>query len=498
MRRRGRPGEGFRDAPDPRCDQWVSTERHWWEDSPMKRMRNVLLGVAALFAVALAAGSAGAQTAGGPQIVSLRLSGVVDPFEADYITSGISAAADDGAMAVLITIDTPGGLDSSMRKITKAILNSPVPVITYVSPSGARAASAGTFILLSGSVAAMSPGTNVGAAHPVGVSGAIESTKVLNDAVATIRSIAEARGRNADWAESAVRDSVSISADEALSIDVIDLIEPDATTLLEALNGRTVPVGTGGETVALDTNDVTVTNRSLGFVASIFHGLLSPDLAFIFFYLGIGLIVLEFIHPGIGLAAVFGVLSLGAAFVSFGLLPFQLIGVVLLIGSVVSFILELKAPGVGIFTVLGVVLLVLGGLTLFDRSVPNSRVSLWVILPVAALMAGFFGLVLRALLRARHLPVLMRERNLIGHVGVVTTSLTPTGNVHVASETWSAVSTSGPVPAGTRVVIEDVEGLRLKVAPATGQDGTPAGSDADTPVSERARALQTGKGPDGA
>jgi membrane-bound serine protease (ClpP class) len=449
-----------------------------------------LRAVGVLFAVgatlSFAFGTSGASAAAGNQVVALRLEGVVDPFEADYVAAGIQAASDEGATAVLLTIDTPGGLDSSMRKITQAILNSPVPVITYVSPEGARAASAGTFILLAGSVAAMAPSTNVGAAHPVGVSGVIESRKVLNDAVATIKGIAEARGRNAHWAEQAVRNSVSIPAERALQLNVIDLIEPDTGALLEALNGRSVPVA-HDQTVTLHTTGASVVDRNLGFVAGLLHGLLSPDLAFIFFYLGIGLIVLEFIHPGIGLAAVFGVLSLAASFVSFGVLPFQIIGALLLVGSVVSFLLELKAPGVGVFTAIGVILLVAGALTLFDPSVPNARVSWWVIVPVAALAAGFFGLILGALVQARHLPVQMRSTNLIGRVGVVTTALTPLGNVHVSSETWSAVSTSGPVPAGTRVVVVDVDGLRLKVSPASAGDGGTAIPDADVPVSERAR-----------
>jgi len=446
----------------------------------------------AMFAVAAAVSFAGGPVhADGKEVRQLELNGVVDPFMADYVTGGIQSAADDGDLAVLITIDTPGGLDSSMRKITEAILASPVPVITYVFPQGARAASAGTFVLLAGSVAAMAPGTNVGAAHPVGISGAVESSKVLEDSVAYIRSIADARGKNADWAESAVRDSVSIPAEEALQIGVIDYIEPDIPSLLEAVNGTTVPVA-NGETVTLDTTGATVTEQSLGFMASLLHGLLSPDLAFIFFYLGIGLLVLEFIHPGIGLAAVFGILSLAAAFVSFGVLPVQIIGVVLLLGSVLSFLLELKAPGVGGFTVVGVILLVAGALTLFDPSVPNARVSWWVIVPVAVLAAGFFGLLLTSLLKARRLPVKMRTRALIGQIGVVTTPLTPIGVVHIASESWSAVSTSGPVPAGTRVIVVDVDGLRLKVSPAAGPDGRPTVPDADIPVSERAKRLEEG------
>jgi membrane-bound serine protease (ClpP class) len=448
--------------------------------------------VGAVFAAAAALFLAGGMAhAGGKEILQLDLKGVVDPFTAGYVTSGIQSAIDDHDQAVLVTIDTPGGLDSSMRKITEAILNSPIPVITYVSPSGARAASAGTFTLLSGSVAAMAPGTNVGAAHPVGVSGAIESQKVLDDAVAYIRSIADARGRNADWAESAVRDSVSIPADEALQLNVVDMIAPDVATLLEDLNGQSVPVANGG-TVTLDTTGATVSAEQMGVIGSLLHGLLSPDLAFIFFYLGIGLIVLEFVHPGIGLAAVFGILFLAAAFVSFGALPVQILGVVLLIGSVISFILELKAPGVGIFTVVGVLLLVAGALTLFDPSVPNAHVSWVVIVLVAGLMAAFFGLAMAALMKARRLPVKMRTRALIGQVGVVTTSLTPTGVVLVASESWSAVSTSGPVPAGTRVVIVEVDGLRLKVSPASTGDGRPTVPDADIPVSERSKQLEHG------
>jgi membrane-bound serine protease (ClpP class) len=371
-----------------------------------------MLALAAAFA--FTAGGAHAQS---KEIVELRLDGVVDPFVASYVEDGIASAADDDATAVLLTIDTPGGLDSAMRKITQAILNSPVPVITYVSPEGARAASAGTFVLLSGSVAAMTPGTNVGAAHPVGVSGAIESEKAVEDSVAYIRSIAEARDRNADWAESAVRDSVSVTAEEALRLDVIDLIEPDVTSLLEAVNGRTVPVA-NGETVTLDTTGATVTDQGM------------------------------------------------------------------------AFLLELKAPGVGAFTVVGVILLVAGALTLFEPSVPNAHVSWWVIVPVAAIAAGFFGLILGALMQARRLPVQMRTTNLIGATGVVTTSLTPIGVVHVASESWSAVSTSGPVPAGTRVMIVDVDGLRLKVSPVeTGRGAAP--TDPDIPVSEMAKKLGT-------
>ena len=399
-------------------------------------------------------------------VVVLKLSGVVDPFEASYIQGGIRDAAAQHADAVVLTIDTPGGLDSSMRTITQAILNSSVPVITYVSPQGARAASAGTFILLSGSVAAMAPGTNVGAAHPVGVSGAIEQSKVLNDAVATIRSIAESRGRNADWAERAVRDSVSISAEEAVKLHppVIDLIAPNLNTLLQGVDGRDVPVGTRG-TTKLHTEGARLETKTMGLGAGILHSLLSPDLAFIFFYLGLGLIVLEFLHPGIGIAAVLGVLSLISAFVSFGMLPVQLIGVALLVASAVFFLLELKAPGIGAFTVTGVIALVLGGLFLFNPSVPNARVSPAVIVPVAVAAVGFFGFAVQAALRVRRRPPSMRIENLVGREAVVTTALTPRGVVHVASESWTADSVAGSIPKGHRVRVVATDGLRLRVEP---------------------------------
>jgi membrane-bound serine protease (ClpP class) len=427
------------------------------------------LAAAFLLAGAVLLASGTALGASGGKVVVLRLTGVVDPFEASYIQGGIRDAAAEDAEAVVLTIDTPGGLDSSMRTITQAILNSPVPVITYVSPQGARAASAGTFILLSGSVAAMAPGTNVGAAHPVGVSGAIEQSKVLKDAVATIRSIAETRGRNADWAEQAVRNSVSISAEEAIKLHppVIDRIAPNLNTLLRGLDGQSVPVDRGTET--LHTQGAVLETKSLGLGAGILHSLLSPDLAFIFFYLGLGLIVLEFLHPGIGIAAVLGVLSLIAAFVSFGMLPVQLIGVALLVASAVFFLLELKAPGVGAFTAAGVIALVLGGLFLFNPSVPNARVSPGVIVPVALAAVGFFGFAVQAALRVRRRPPSIRIENLVGREGVVTTALTPRGVIHVASESWTADSVAGSIPKGQRVRVVAADGLRLRVEPAGGE-----------------------------
>jgi membrane-bound serine protease (ClpP class) len=397
----------------------------------------------------------------GRLVVSLSLTGVVDPFEANYIAGGLRAASDQNADAVLLTIDTPGGLDSSMRKIIQSIEGSRVPVICYVSPPGARAASAGTFIMMGCPVAAMSPGTEIGAAHPVGVSGIIEQKKVTNDAAKYIRSLAEQHGRNAGWAERAVRDAISASADEALRLHVIDLVEPTTGALLQAVDGKTVQAA--GGTVVLHTAGASIEKRGLGLGASILHTLLSPDLAFIFFYLGLGLVVAGILHHPVAL--IFGIISLIATFVSFGMLPVQLVGIVLLLASAVFFLLELKHPGLGLPTVGGLVTLVLGGLFLFNPSVPNARVSWSVIVPVAAFTALFFVFVVGAAVRARRLPKSTGRESLMGAEGVVTTVLSPRGVVQVAGERWTAESSAGPVPAGSRVRVVGVEGLTLRVEP---------------------------------
>ena len=335
------------------------------------------------------AGSAGAQSAPASTVLRLQLTGVVDPFVADYLGRGIADATSAGDAAVLIEIDTPGGLDSSMRKITQAILNANIPVICYVAPQGARAASAGAFVLMSCPIAAMAPGTNVGAATPVGVNGATESSKAVNDAAATMLSLAEARGRNKGVAVSFVTDAVSISAEQALSDSVIDLISPTEGQLLTALDGRQVTLA-NGSTVTLSTAGADVVDRGMGGFIGFLHGLLDPDLAFIFFWLGLGLIVLEILLPGHILSGTLGTILLILAIVSFGLLPVRLIGIGLLVASAVAFAIEAAHPGLGIWGIIGVVALVLGGWFLYDRA-GGGGVSPWVIVPGG----GLRGAVLR-------------------------------------------------------------------------------------------------------
>jgi membrane-bound serine protease (ClpP class) len=427
------------------------------------------------FVVLLGPGTAGAQE--GPSAIVLELTGVVDPFAASYIEGAVEDAQGTFDVVVL-TIDTPGGLDSSMRSIVQAIANSQAPVVCYVSPEGARAASAGTFILIACPVAAMAPSTNVGAAHPVGVSGAIELEKAENDAAAYIRSLAERRGRNADWAERAVRDSVSASAQEALELDVIDFVSPSLPALLARLDGRTVEVA-DGRRVTLSTTGMTVERRNMGAGLSLLHILLSPNLAFIFFYLGVALVVAEFFVPG-GILGVIGAISLVLAIMAFGMLPVQLIGVSLLIASVAFFLLELKLPGHAIGTGLGLASLVLGGLFLFDPSVPGAGVSPWVIAPVALFAGVFFLFVIRAAIAMWRRKPASGVTPLLGAEGTARTAVDPTGTVHVRAEEWTAVTDAGPIPAGTRVRVLAVEGLRLKVEPIAEpiRPETPAGSSA--------------------
>lgn len=451
------------------------------------RRRGITLAACSLVLVATAmAAAASAAPAGRPRVLRVSLDGVVDPFAASYIRDAVgSADAANGDVAVLLTIDTPGGLDSSMREIVKAILAARVPVLCYTGPSGARAASAGTFVMLSCPVAAMAPGTNIGAAHPVGVSGAIEQAKVTNDAAAFIRSLAERWGRNADWAERAVRDSVSLSAAEAARTHVVDLTAANERELLEGAgncrNGALAAPSTGllarrGSLPELC--GAAVVDVKMGLGAGILHGLIDPNLAFLFFYAGLALIVVELLHPGLSLPGVLGTLMLITAFVSFGFLPVRIGGVVLLMASAVFFLLELKHPGIGLPTVGGLVTLVLGGLLLFDPHVPNARVSPWLLAVVALALAGFFGGVVKAVLAARHVPVSAGIEELVGQEGVAITDLTPRGQVRARGEDWSAESTGLPIPSGGRVRVARVQGLRLVVEPATAvmEEGEPAGS----------------------
>jgi membrane-bound serine protease (ClpP class) len=423
----------------------------------------------ALFALCLATGLAGGDAAhaqGSAPIVGLRLEGVVDPFVADYLRGGIRTANDEEAPAILIQIDTPGGLSSSMREITEAILASRVPVICYVAPAGARAASAGAFVLMSCPVAAMAPGTNVGAATPVGVSGVVLQRKVTEDAVASIRSMAEIYGRNPDVVESFVRDATSISAQQALDEGVIDLIAPNTDALLADVSGSTVTLGDGSSATVPQLTGLPIDERSMAPGVAFLHGLFDPSLAFLFFWLGLVLIVIELIVPGHIFSGTVGTILLLIAFVSFGFLPVRLLGLALLAASVIFFVLEIKAPGLGAWSIAGIAALVAGGLLLYDGS-GGVHVSPALLFVVAAGVALFFGVAVSRLLAIRHSPAQPTGAEaVVGRDGVVLgAGLGATGVVRVGSEEWRARSAGRPLPGGARIRVTALDGLVLTVEP---------------------------------
>jgi membrane-bound serine protease (ClpP class) len=423
------------------------------------RARGVAVAAIAAMAIGLG-GQAHAQT-GSPVIVTVALDGVVDPIMADHIRATIDRAAGDGAEAVLLTIDTPGGLGSSMDEIDEAILNSTVPVIGYVSPSGARAASAGAFILLSCPVAAMAPGTNVGASTPIGLSGGDLAHKVTNDAAAKIRGIAQTYGRNEDVAETFVTQAASITAEEALDENVIDLIATNTDDLLQQLDGETVKLGTGS-TVTLQTAGATLEDAPLGGFLGFLHTLIDPNIAFIFFWLGLGLVILELIVPGHIFSGTIGTLMLIVAFVSFGVLPVRIIGIALLVLSVIAFVVELKVPGFGIWGSIAIVSLLLGGWFLYDRS-GGAQVSPGVLIAVAAGAGLFFGLVVTKALAIRHQPP-VQLRPIVGATGVALSPISASsGLVRVASEEWRAVAPGGPIDDGAPIHVTAIDGLVLTV-----------------------------------
>jgi membrane-bound serine protease (ClpP class) len=405
-------------------------------------------------------GSASAQPAS-DTVIHLSLEGVVDPFVADYLREGIEGA--DEAAAVLLTIDTPGGLSSSMQEIIKAIEASTIPVICYVTPEGARAASAGAFILMACNVAAMAPATNVGASTPVGIGGVTLARKIEQDAEATIRKLAEQRGRNADLAATFVTESESITAQEALDGEIIDLIANSEDELFTRVDGMEVTFADGAP-ATVRTADATVERVDMTPGVGFLHALFDPNLAFIFFWLGLALIVLELIVPGHVFSGTLGTIMLLTSIASFGLLPVRLIGIALLVASVVFFVIELKVPGLGIWSIAGIASLVLGGLVLFDPA-GGVRVSPFAIAPVAVFMALFFGFVVARVLTMRHLPPAMGPQSVVGREGVVLAGgLDPDGNVRVAAEEWRATAPR-PLEPGTKVRVTKLDGLVLTVEP---------------------------------
>ncbi len=401
-----------------------------------------------------------------PVIFRGWMEGPVGPVTKEYIDRLLREADKYEPECILITMDTPGGLDISMRSIIKSLFSSRIPVVIYVYPSGARAASAGALITLASHVAAMCPGTNIGAAHPVAIGeGKMDeemTTKVTNDAAAYARSIALKRNRDVDWAESIVRESVSSTADEAREKGIIDFIADDIDDLLSLMDGMRVAVD--GDSVVLDTRGARIVEKRPTMREQFLGKISDPNIAYLLMLLGIFGIFFELQNPGAIFPGVIGAIAIVTAFFALQLLPVNLSGIALIILAIIMFILEVKIASGGLLTVGGVVSMIIGSIMFIDSPLPFMKVSLSVIIPSVIFTALFFIFAVGMGLRAQRKKVTTGEGGIIGEVGVARADIDPEGPVFIHGEYWNAYSDS-KIPSGTRVVAVKVEGMKLKVKP---------------------------------
>lgn len=424
-------------------------------------MRKSLISLLSLALLCLAALS-GAQE-NKREVLVVTVSGVINPVSAEFIGKSVERANEMGAEAMVMELDTPGGLDTSMREIIKDILGSGVPVVVFVAPPGARAASAGAFITIAAHVAAMAPQTNIGAAHPVGVGGQIDETmaeKVVNDAAAYIKSLAERRGRNSQWAEDAVRKSVSATETEALEKNVIDLVTNDLNSLLRDIDGRTVQTAAGER--VLRTAGAAVIREEMGLRHRILDLISNPNVAYILMLLGFYGLFFELTNPGAIFPGVIGGICLILAFYAFQTLPVNYAGLLLIILAIILFVLEAQIASHGVLTIGGIISMAIGSIMLFEAG-PFIKLSLYLIVPAVLITTLFFTVTVGLAFKAyRRKPVTGKE-GLTGQPGVATSDITPEGGtVRVAGELWSATSDE-PVAKGEKVMVVDVAGLKVKV-----------------------------------
>jgi membrane-bound serine protease (ClpP class) len=405
---------------------------------------------------------------GAPRVFVARIDDAIGPVTKDYVRRVLETAAKEVPECVVFTMDTPGGLDASMRSIVKDFLASPVPVVVFVHPRGARAASAGAIIALASHVVAMAPGTNIGAAHPValGQGGMDDETaaKVTNDAAAYARSIAADRGRDPEWAESIVRESVSSTAEEAADRGIADTVANDIGDLLDRLDGRTVRVG--GQTRALELTGAVRIDIPPSLREKFLAKISDPNIAYLLLLLGIFGIFFELQNPGAIFPGVAGGIAILLAFFALQLLPVNLAGLALIALAVVMFLLEIKIPSGGLLTVGGIASMLIGSIMLIDSPLPFMRVSLSVIVPAVICTAAFFLFAVAMGIRAQQKKVTTGEAGLIGETGVARTDIGESGSVFVHGEHWNAVSDE-PVPANTRIEVVGVMGMTLKVRRST-------------------------------
>ena len=401
-----------------------------------------------------------------PLVVVATYEGVINPVAAEYLQESIQFAEANQAELLVFQLDTPGGLDTSMRIMVKDITASRIPVVVYVAPTGARAASAGVFLTLSAHLAAMAPGTNIGAAHPVAMGGGkmdkVMKEKVENDAVAYIHSIAEQRGRNVEWAENAVRKSVSATAKQALDFKLIDLVPDSLSQLMKDIDGREIRIGT--QTQTLRTGDAQLRHFPMTWRLEALKALSDPNIAYVLMTIGTIGIIAELYNPGAILPGIVGGISLILAFYSLQSLPVNYAGVLLLILGLVMLILEATVTSYGLLAIGGITSLLLGSLMLMKEEFPFYQLSWSVILPVVILGGGFTFLIVTFGVKSLKSQTQTGSEGLIGMTGIAKSDLTPHGQIFVHGELWDAIS-EVPLKAGESIQVTKMAGLTLHVKP---------------------------------
>src|SRR3989441_1818226 len=430
-------------------------------------------GRAFLSLLALALLALPVATAAAPApVATIDIEGVINPVTLRLVGIAIDRAQAEGAQALVIQLDTPGGLERSMRAIVQRMMNADVPVIVFVAPTGGRAASAGVFITMAAPVAAMAPATNIGAASPVALGGGADKTmmkKVENDAAAFIRTVALERGRNADWAEKAVRQAVAITEREAVKLKVIDLIADSVPDLLDKIDGRTVKLPKGTTTLA--TKGAPVRPIEIGFRDRFLNVITYPNVAYVLMMLGMLGLFFELSNPGVILPGVIGGVSLILAVFAFQSLPINYAGLLLILFGIVLLVAEIKIVSHGVLAIGGIISMALGSLMLFDSPEVGFRVSWWVIAPTVGATAGLFLFVVAAGVRALGRPPATGAEGLVGKTATVRERLGPEGQVMVSGEIWRAVAEGEPLEPGAQVRIVGGGGLTLRGAKSGAQGG---------------------------